>query len=179
MVPLQRALGSKLNVAFRVFFFTIPLTLLTLKVVAAVRFGEQARVLGDELVVVVSSGVSEDCAIKESEFVSVVVVLSLPFLRSVIALLILAVKWHSSSGRLLPLSTLSRSSMLLIRCIILLSRWSDRSILYLSCGSFVCLWKLQYNDSRHAQIVGDTRNNLYCYITTINACNNLIIALLW
>jgi len=87
MVPLQRALGSKLNVAFRVFFFTIPLTL---KVV--IRLGEQARVLGDELVVVVSSGVSEDCAIKESEFVSVVVVLSLPFLRSVIALSILAVK---------------------------------------------------------------------------------------
>lgn len=168
MVPLQRALGSKLNVAFRVFFFTIPLTLLTLKVVV-VRLGEQARVLGDELVVVVSSGgVSEDCAIKESEFVSVVVVLSLPFLRSVIALLILAVKWHSFSGRLLPLSALSRSSMLLIRCIILLSRWSDRSILYLSCGSFVCLWKLQ--------AILET-----IYIVTIHKCmlQQFIIATLW
>lgn len=57
-----------------------------------VRLGEQVRVLGEELVVVVSSGVSEDCTIKESELVSVVVVLSLPFLRSVIALSILAVK---------------------------------------------------------------------------------------
>lgn len=89
-MPLQRALGSKLNVAFRVFFFTIPLTLLTVRPV--VRLGEQVRVLGEELVVVVSSGVSEDCTIKESELVSVVVVLSLPFLRSVIALSILAVK---------------------------------------------------------------------------------------
>lgn len=85
-MPLQRALGSKLSVAFRVFFFTMPFALFRL----AMRLGEQVRVLGDEFVVV-SGGVSEDCAIRESELVSVVVVLSLPFLRSVIALSVLAV----------------------------------------------------------------------------------------
>jgi len=90
MVPLQSALGSRLRVAFKVFFFTIPFTLLTLALRPMIRFGEQERVLGDEFVIV-SGGVSEDCAIRESELVSVVVVLSLPFLRSVIALSMLAV----------------------------------------------------------------------------------------
>jgi len=78
---LQSALGSRLSVAFRVFLFTIPFTLLR----PALRFGEQVRVLGDEFVVV-SGGVSDDRAIRETELVSVVVVLSLPFLRSVFAL---------------------------------------------------------------------------------------------
>jgi len=90
MVPLHSALGSKLRVAFKVFFFTIPFTLLTLVLRPMIRLGEQVRVLGDEFVIV-SGGVSEDCAIRESELVSVVVVLSLPFFRSVIALSMLAV----------------------------------------------------------------------------------------
>ena len=72
IVPRQRALGSKLKAAFRAFFLKIPFILLILEF-ETVWLGDDVLVLGDDIAV--SGGVLEGIA-KESEFESVVVVLS-------------------------------------------------------------------------------------------------------
>lgn len=102
IVPRHRALGSKLSAAFRAFFFNIPLTLVAL-VFRPVWLGDRLRVFGDELIV--SGGVSEEATIKESELVSVVVMLSLPFLLSMSVIsTVLFRRFSIFDARLLPLS---------------------------------------------------------------------------
>lgn len=134
IVPRHRALGSKLSAAFKAFFFNIPFTLVAL-VFRPVWLGEQVRVFGEEFVV--SGGVSDEATIRESELVSMVVMLSLPFLLSTSVTWTVLLRRHSiSPGRLFPLSSifnLPLSSMSFeVRCTLFSSQF-ELSTLRLFC----------------------------------------------